>query len=130
MKMKRLSPKARKILLKIYIGQNIRDEGILQSQIRDEKTVNTLLSEKFIRENHWHIDQFLTTEKGSRLARRIVKKKIEENKDGFREKTREIPPRTLSFFTKRYISRSLAFATQREYFEEQAHYACISYLIT
>ena len=95
----------------------------MQSQIRDEKTVNTLLSGEFIRENHWHLDQFLTTDKGSRLARRIVKKKIEANKDKFREKTRKIPTKILSFFTRRYVLRNLAFSAQRKYFEEQARYS-------
>ena len=102
--MKRLSPKARKVLLKIYIGQNIRDEGILQSQILGGEVVNTLLSQEFIRENHWHLDQFLTTEKGSRLARSFVNKKIEAKKYSFRKKVQKIPTKILSFFIKRYVS--------------------------
>ena len=121
--MRRLSLKARKVLLKIYIGQNIRHEGILQSEIRDAESLQTLLSEEFIRENHWHLYQFLTTQKGSRFARRIVNRKIKTNKDRFLKKTLTIPSKVLSFFAKRYISENLAFPAEKEYFEFQARYS-------
>jgi len=106
--------------LKIYIGQNIRDEGILQSEISDKKEVPTLLSEGFIKENHWHLDQFLTTDKGSISARRILNKKIENSKNRFRHKIQKIPTRIISFFINRYTSQELAYPTEKEYFEFSA----------
>jgi len=115
--LKRLSAEARKVLLKIYIGQNIRNEGILQSQIRDVNVLQTLLSGGFIRENHWYLYQFLTTEKGSRLAKSIVGKKIKANKDKFLKKTERIPSKFLTFFTRRYISTNLASPAERACFE-------------
>jgi len=121
--MKKLSPEVRKILLKIYIGQNVRKEGILQSEIYSKDNVQRLITQGLIRENHWHLDQFLTTEKGSRLARGIVNKRIEANKYKLRKNTDKIPDRVLSFFINRYVSKNLAFSTNRDHYEVRADYS-------
>jgi hypothetical protein len=103
-----LSPEAEKVLLRIYLGQNIRDEGILQFEIPNRIEAQKLLSLGFLKENHWHLDQFLTTGKGSLLASDIVKRKIEENRGKLREKVKTIPNKVLGFFNRRYVSENLA----------------------
>jgi len=112
-----LSPEAENVLLRIYLGQNIRNEGILQSEIQNRIEAQKLLSLGFLRENHWHLDQFLTTEKGSLLASDIVKRKIEESRGKFREKVKTIPNKVLGFFNRRYVSENLASSAEKEYFD-------------
>ncbi|MBC7130128.1 hypothetical protein H5T51_02765, partial [Candidatus Bathyarchaeota archaeon] len=113
-----ISPKAQKILLKIYIGQNIRKEGILQSEIGEKEETQTLLSEGLIKENDWYLRQFLTTDKGSILGKTLVMKKIEEAKDQLQMMLRDIPQKVLCFFVKRYISKKFAHKTQKPYFAD------------
>jgi hypothetical protein len=55
-------------LKKIYIGQNIRSEGVLSSDF-SEIQVENLLKTDFIRENYWYFKQYLTTEIGAKVSR-------------------------------------------------------------
>jgi hypothetical protein len=110
-----LSQEAEKVLLRIYIGQNIRSEGILQSEILNQTEAQELLSEGLIKENHFYkFSQFLTSEKGSLLASGIVKRKIQESKA--KEKIAMVPEKALGFFNKRFVSKQLSFRTEKEYF--------------
>jgi len=67
-----VSPQALEVLLKIYIGQNIRNEGILQSELDGQEQIKELLSRGLIRENHRYLNQFLTTDEGSELGKKLV----------------------------------------------------------
>jgi hypothetical protein len=110
------SQEAEKTLLRIYIGQNIRPEGILQSEVSGLAEAQKLLSEGFINENHFYkYSLFLTSEKGSLLGSEIAKKKIQESK--VKEKTAIIPQKVLGFFNKRFVSRGLSLRTEKEYFD-------------
>lgn len=118
-----LSSGAKGVLLKIYIGQNIRDEGILQSEIRKTIEVQELLSKKLIRENSWHLDQFLTTEEGSVLASEMVKEKLAANKTNlFKRIKATVPDRVTNFFVRRYMPENLAFPAEKEYFDQNTKY--------
>ena len=118
-----LSSSARGVLLKIYIGQNIRVEGILQFEIRGDEEVQELLSKKLIRENHWHLNQFLTTEEGSLIASKIVREKIEANKDSLLKKIKAaIPDRVIRFFIRRYVLENLASPAEKDYFDARTRY--------
>lgn len=109
-------PKAQEILLKIYIGQNINQAGILQSEIREKEETQTLLSEGLIKENHWYLYQFLTTDKGSNIGKTLVMKKIEEVQNQLQKMLKDIPQKFLCFVVKRYISKKLSYKTQKPYF--------------
>jgi hypothetical protein len=118
-----LSSGAKGVLLKIYIGQNIRDEGILQSEIRKTTEVQELLSKKLIRENSWHLDQFLTTEEGSVLASEMVKEKLAANKTSLLKRIKAtVPDRVTNFFVRRYMPENLAFPAEKEYFDQRTKY--------
>jgi hypothetical protein len=103
------------VLVKIYIGQNIRDEGILQSEIREKDQVAVLLSKDLILENHWYLDQFRTTERGSEIAGAVVRRRIIENRELLKAKVSEIPKRILGFFVRRYVSKNLNFSTLKPF---------------
>ncbi len=111
--MAELSPESKQVLLTIYIGQNIRTEGILQSDVKGKKDARDclllLLSEGYILESHWYLDQFRTTNKGSEMARAAIERMIQEDDQLIRNKTNEIPRKVLTFFARRYIRNGLAF---------------------
>lgn len=101
------------ILVNIYIGQNIRKEGILQSEFKEKDQLTVLLKEGLIFENHWYLNQFKTTEKGSEISGTIVKSRIEKRGEQLRRTIGDIPDRAMAFFMERFISKSLAFRTSR-----------------
>jgi hypothetical protein len=119
----KLSSSAKGVLLKIYIGQNIRDEGILQSEIGKIPEVQELLSKKLIREGRWHLDQFLTTEEGSLLASEMVKEKLAANRTSLLKRIKvTVPDRVTNFFVRRYMLENLAFPAEKEYFDSRTTY--------
>lgn len=101
------------VLLKVYTGQNIRQEGILQSEIKEKEQIQDLLSKGLIRKNHWFLPQFLTTKEGSLIGTNLIKKRIKERKDELRSKLGEVPKKALGFVIKRYLSKKLDFSTQK-----------------
>lgn len=108
-----ISPQAQEVLLKIYVGQNINRAGILQSQVKDKEQTKTLLSKGLIKENHWYLHQFLTTNKGSEIAKALVKTRIEKNENSLQTKLQEIPKKVLGFFMKRHVSKRLVFPKRK-----------------
>jgi hypothetical protein len=113
-----VSTKAQEILLKIHIGQNINRAGILQSEIREKEEIQTLLFDGLIKENHWHLYQFLTTDKGSCLGKTLVMKKIAENQSQLQKMLEDIPQKVLCFIMRRYVSRKLAYRAEKPYFTD------------
>lgn len=117
-----LTSKAQETLVRIYIGQNIRKEGILQSEVPNVEEAEILLSKALIAKNHWYLDQYLTTAMGATIASKIVNEKIEANQKDFFEKSKTIPNRVLNFFVKRYVSRDLAFSANKSDFDTEARF--------
>jgi len=108
-----LSYQSMEVLLKIYIGQNIRKEGILQSEIKEKDQAKLLLKEGLILEDRWYLYQFRTTEKGSEIAKALVRRRIEEKRYQLESMLREIPEKVLGFFIKRYISENFVFRVNK-----------------
>jgi len=99
------------VLLKIYIGQNIRKEGILQSELYGQEQIQRLLSRSLIRENHWHLAQFLTTDEGSELGRTLVLERIKDKEEELQNKFRDIPQRALSLRARAHLLTKRALNT-------------------
>lgn len=108
-----ISDQENEILLKVYIGQNIRKEGILQSEINEEQLIQNLLSKGMIKENHWFFNQFLTTDDGFILGKRLVSEIIKDKEKLLQNKLEDIPTKILGFFIKRYISKELVFPAEK-----------------
>ena len=113
-----ISSKVQEVLLKVYVGQNINRAGILQSEIKEKEQIQTLLSEGLVKENHWYLYQFLTTDKGSGVGKTLVKKRIEEKENQLQTKLQDIPKKVLGFFVRRYVSKKLVFTTQKPRFSD------------
>jgi len=104
------------VLLKIYIGQNIRSQGILQEEIEEKEKAQSLLSKGLIKENHWYRwDLFLTTDEGAQIASTLLRKRLEKKKNELKVKFKGIPKRALTFIIKRpsYLYNNLVFSTDR-----------------
>lgn len=112
-----LIPKTQETLVRIYMGQNVRKEGILQSEVPDSEDAEMLFRKAFITKKHWYLDQYVTTAAGNALASGIVNERIGTNKNQFLERIRMVPCRILNFFLRRYVSKDLAFSADKRYFE-------------
>lgn len=108
-----ISPLEQEVLARIYIGQNIRKEGILQSDIPAKKETQTLLSMNLIEENNWYLRQFLTTDVGSRVAKKLILERIMQTQGQLQKKISHIPKRVLGFFIARHVSKRLTFLMEK-----------------
>lgn len=108
-----ISDSENEVLLKIYIGQNIRKEGILQSEINEKQLIENLLSKGLIKKNNWYLNQFLTTDEGFVLGKRLVSEIIKDKEKLLKIKLQEIPENVLGFVINRYILNKLDFPVEK-----------------
>ncbi|HUV02572.1 MAG TPA: hypothetical protein VMW67_03885, partial [Desulfobacteria bacterium] len=88
------------ILKDIYIGQNIRDEGILQSDFDEFDTtpVAKLLKRNYIERSQFYARHvYCTTEKGSKIGKIVVTNLIDENKERIERFLAGLPQKVLNF---------------------------------
>lgn len=86
-----LSVSTEEALLAVHIGQNVNPAGILQSEIFCPKDVQALVYDGLVRENQWYrFHQFITTKKGSAVAEKAIRKKIEETENKIRAELKGI----------------------------------------
>ncbi len=103
------------VLKYIYVGQNIREEGILQSdkylqQPSFFKIVNQLLKLRFIKENKWYNHfLYLVTNEARALASELIKEHIDRNKITVQKELDKYPRLLLNFLIQEYISKGLNF---------------------
>jgi hypothetical protein len=100
-----------KVLVEIYISQNVRDEGVLQSTSADWKNhAGKLIEKGLIRENHWYSHSlYLTTPLGANIARSLIEKKIENCEDTLHNLLLNFSPRCIGFLVHDYLIKSLDF---------------------
>lgn len=106
-----ISENEAKTLLRIYIGQNIRSEGILQSDVGDVEVVGRLISKKLVKENHWYLPEYLTTDGGTDLAKSLVERKIDVVRKTLYVQLKRFPRRSLASlsldtFSEAYLSQA------------------------
>jgi len=105
------------ILKKIYIGQNIREEGILKSDFSGfEKEIEILRKQGFIRDNDWYRFQlYLTTEKGSWIGEILIKNLIQNKKTEITDAVLTLPHNLIGFLLFDYMAASLIYPVGKEY---------------
>jgi len=105
------------ILKKIYIGQNIREEGILKSDFSGfEKEIEILRKHGFIRDNNWYRFQlYLTTEKGSRIGEILIKNLIRNKRTKITDAVLTLPHNSIGFLLFDYMASSLIYPVGKEY---------------
>lgn len=106
------------ILKKIYIGQNIRAEGILKSDFEAQKSqISNLLKKGLIKENKWYRHElYLTTEMGSKIAQEYLEEELKMKEGELLHIVDDIPPNLLRFLLFDYFAKSLSFQCDNEYF--------------
>lgn len=103
------------VLRKIYIGQNIRDEGILQSDFSNyNKEIELLTKFGFIKDNKWFFNLFLTTENGSKIAKLIVENIIKDKQDQIVSATLGLPHNFIGFLLFDCMTESLTYPVGKE----------------
>lgn len=105
------------ILKKIYIGQNIREEGILKSDFSGfEQEIEILRNQGFVRDNDWYRFQlYLTTEKGSKIGEIIIKNLIQNKKTEITDAVLTLPHNLIGFLLFDYMASSLLYPAGKEY---------------
>lgn len=106
------------VLKRIYIGQNIRPEGILKSDFEAQKTqVSNLIKKGLITENKWYRHElYLTTEMGSKIAREFLENELKAKEESLSHIVDDIPSNLLRFLLFDYFAKSLSFPCGNEYF--------------
>ncbi|MDG7040731.1 MAG: hypothetical protein JRN66_05645 [Nitrososphaerota archaeon] len=109
-----MSDAEKDVLLGIYIGQNIREQGVLQSATKEEEITRSLLSHNLIAENRWYrLDLLRTTGAGDKFAQKILEHRIAETRENIKKKFQELPPRVLAFIIKRFALYDTSFPKER-----------------
>jgi len=94
-------------LKEIYIGQHIREEGILQFEFKErKKEIEILMKDNLVKENRWYSHSlFLTTSKGSETAKEYIEMQLKEKHKIF-----------LEILISEYFAKQLSFSCEGEYF--------------
>ena len=105
------------ILKKIYIGQNIRSEGILKSDFSGfEKEIGILTKHGFIKDNNWYsFHLYLTTERGSKIGKTIIKNLIRNKRTEITGAVLNLPHNSIGFLLFDYMAASLIYSVGKEY---------------
>ncbi len=106
------------ILKKIYIGQNIRMEGILKFEFEAQKNqISNLLKKGLIKENKWYRHElYLTTEMGSKIVQEYFEKELKVKEEQLLHIMDGIPSNLLRFLLFDYFAKSFSFPFNNEYF--------------
>lgn len=103
----------------VYIGQNIRNEGILQSDENLKKNVEIieiLLKDGILTVQKWYnLDLFLLTNLGIQLGEILIYEEIKKEKKAIKKELEDFPQLLVGFLINHYISESLAFDLEEEY---------------
>lgn len=105
------------ILKRVYLGQNIRSEGILESDFLGfKKEIATLIKHGLIRENNWYsFHLYLTTEKGARIGNIIIKNRIRNKKSEITGAVLDLPHSLIGFLLFDYMAPSFIYPVGKEY---------------
>ena len=118
--MKNLTKEEKEILKEIYIGQNIRLEGIRKKHFNQEQLLtikNLITTHKLVSEgNFYGTDVIKTTEKGESLGKEIIQEIINKTKELLLKELKKIPEPVLEFLFFDYPQLIYEIRGERNYF--------------
>lgn len=105
------------VLGKIYVGQNIRSEGILQSDFSEYKKETEILTQyRFIKNNFWYsFHLYVTTEKGSCAGKLAIEALIKNKGTKLTDFILSLPRNLVRFLLFDYMAPSLMYPVDKEY---------------
>ena len=110
-----------KLIKYIYIGQNIRNEGILQSDNflkKNDKLIELLIRVDVIRPYKWYsLELYLLTNKGLQIGEYLIRKYLKNEKlvNRLKKSLEKLPQLLLGFLVTSFISESLVFDLEYNY---------------
>ena len=97
----------------IYIGQNIRNEGILQDDekiIKDKEITDLLLNNNIILSKKWYsLNLFILTNFGIEIGEILIKETLEKNKGRIKKDLEKHHQLLIGFLVHNYFSEDLSF---------------------
>jgi len=109
----------RDVLLYVFIGQNIRDSGILRKDsylVEKLPIVDSLLKAGLFIENKWYRFYTLSVSvESSRLAHNLLAKRLEKQNEALFSEIDKLPSPIVSFLVNDYISTELYFECDEDW---------------
>lgn len=107
------------VALYIYIGQNIRDEGILEQDSNLEKMasdVQFLLEQGIVEKSHWYkLEVLRISYRFTVTVREKMEKKLQSKKPKLYSALQSIPDNILSFLVFEYLPAGLSFPVKKDW---------------
>lgn len=107
------------VALYIYIGQNIREQGILRKDSflkQKASVVQFLLDQKIVEEWRWYKFDVLTVAyKYMMPLKEIVEERLQSKKEEICSALQSIPEGLLSFFVFDYLTEDVSFSVKKEW---------------
>lgn len=114
-----LNDEEQDLLIHIYVGQNIRSEGILEKDtgVRAKKKIfESLIDNEFVeRWKYYRLSVLSVFVVGTSIAQSILRKRLRKKKNALFKQIQEFPKGFLSFFTYEYLSEGLSFSFEEEW---------------
>lgn len=102
----------------IYIGQNIRNEGILQDEdelTKNKEVIDLLLKDNIISSHKWYqLDLFKLTNLGLEIGEILIKEKLDKKKELIKKELDDYPQLLIGFLVHNYLSKELSFYLEEE----------------
>ena len=102
----------------IYIGQNIRNEGILQGEeelTKNKEIVELLLKENIISSQKWYsLNLFQLTNLGLQAGEIFLKEELDTKKERIKNELEKHPQLLIGFLVHNYLSDDLSFYLEEE----------------
>jgi hypothetical protein len=116
----KLSDDELEVALYIYIGQNIREYGILKQDsylTRKSSIVDSLLKNKIIEERRWYKFNVLRVSYRYMVSlKELLESRLQVEKEGLSFTLKSIPPVLLSFFVFDYLPEGDSFSVKKDWF--------------
>lgn len=116
---KKLNEEQLNVALYIYIGQNIRESGILTQDsylTQMDPIVQFLLDQEIVEQGRWYKFDVLTISYRYMVElKEIVMKKLQNKKEKLLSALRLIPESILSFFVFEYLADDISFPVEKDW---------------
>ena len=102
----------------IYIGQNIRNEGILQDEeglTKNKEIIDLLLKDNIISSQKWYsLNLFQLTNLGLQIGEILIKEELDKKKELIKNELGRHPQLLIGFLVHNYLSDELSFYLGQE----------------
>ena len=102
----------------VYIGQNIRNEGILQDEeelTKNNEIIGLLLKDNIISSQKWYsLNLFQLTNLGLQIGEILIEEELDKKKEHIKKELEKRPQLLIGFLVHNYLSEELSFYLGQE----------------